>query len=254
MRSYLPFLGVFRIWDLESWLSFGEAEIGGALLDRPFIFINSAMSADGKISSILRRQVRISGRQDLVRVDRLRASSDAVMVGIGTVLADDPKLTIKSDELRSDRVKRGATENPLRIVADSLARTPLNAEVLGDGCIIAVSRAAPAQRLNPLSKKCQIIVAGDQQVDLARLMGILYEKGVNRMMVEGGATLNWSMIRAGLVDEICVYIGNMIIGGNQAPSLMGGEGFAPDEYPLLELISFDRMDEGILLGWRISQK
>jgi 2,5-diamino-6-(ribosylamino)-4(3H)-pyrimidinone 5'-phosphate reductase len=253
LRSYLPSVGVFRIWDLESKALGGEVEIGGAFLDRPFVFINSAMSADGKISSFLHSQVRISGHQDLARVDRLRASSDAVMVGIGTILADDPKLRIKSSELRSGRMQRGMSQDHLRIVADSLARTPLDAEVLGEECIIAVSKAAPAERLRQLSGKSEIIVAGDQQVDLSKLMGILYGRGVKRLMVEGGAALNWGMIRAGLVDEICVYLGNMLIGGDQAPSLVGGAGFAND-FPKLELISFDRMDDGILLRWRISRK
>ncbi|HQQ37835.1 MAG TPA: dihydrofolate reductase family protein, partial [Methanothrix sp.] len=88
-------------------------------MTRPFVFINSAMSADGKISTINRRQVRISGREDLARVDRLRSESDAVMVGVGTVLADDPGLGVKSDQLRRARQERGLSESPLRIVADS---------------------------------------------------------------------------------------------------------------------------------------
>ena len=111
---------------------------------RPFIFINSAMSADGKISSVNRRQVRISGETDLARVDGLRASSDAIMVGVGTVLADDPGLRVKSKDSREARLAQGWPENPLRIVADSRARTPPDAKILGPGCLIAVSQSAPA--------------------------------------------------------------------------------------------------------------
>jgi len=81
------------------------------------------MSADGKISSIEHKQVRISGQEDLARVDALRSDSDAVMVGVGTVLADDPGLRVKSDMLQKLRLERGKTENPLRVVADSMART-----------------------------------------------------------------------------------------------------------------------------------
>jgi 2,5-diamino-6-(ribosylamino)-4(3H)-pyrimidinone 5'-phosphate reductase len=221
-------------------------------LDRPFIFINSAASADGKISSFLRKQVRISGKDDLARVDGLRASSDAIMVGVGTILADDPSLRIKSELLRKDRLKRGATENPLRIVADSSGRTPLDARVLGAGCIMAVSNSAPPSRLALLSEKCEIIVSGQSSVDLIELMKILHRIGVNRLMVEGGATLNWSMIDAGLVDEIYVYVGNMIIGGERAPSLVDGVGFSGN-FPKLELISLDRLDGGALFRWRVSR-
>ncbi|VVB64554.1 2,5-diamino-6-ribosylamino-4(3H)-pyrimidinone 5'-phosphate reductase [uncultured archaeon] len=219
-------------------------------MDRPFVFINSAMSADGKISSILHRQVRISGTEDLIRVDELRASSDAIMVGIGTVLADDPGLRVKSELLRKERLKRGTYENPLRIVADSLARTPPGAEVLGAGCIIAVSRAAPPERLAALSDRCKIFVSGEGRVDLIELMSFLHKIGVKRLMVEGGAILNWTMISAGLVDEIYVYVGSMLIGGDGAPSLLSGAGFYVN-FPKLELISLERLGEGVLLRWHV---
>ena len=219
-------------------------------MDRPLVFINSAMSADGKISSILHRQVRISGKEDLIRVDELRASSDAIMVGVGTVLADDPGLRVKSELLRKERLERGAYENPLRIVADSLARTPPDAEVLGAGCIIAVSRAAPPERVAALSDRCKIFVSGVDRVDLTELMSFLHGIGVKRLMVEGGAILNWSMINAGLVDEIYVYVGNMLIGGEIAPSLVGGSGFSVT-FPKLELISIERLGKGVLLRWHV---
>src|SRR5512138_2904809 len=112
---------------------------------RPYVIVNTAMSADGKLSTRERRQVKISGSQDFQRVDRLKAGSDAVMVGIGTVLADDPSLTVKSEECRSRRKDRGVEEHPARIVVDSTARIPLDASVLHKGPgkrIVAVSRRA----------------------------------------------------------------------------------------------------------------
>jgi len=217
---------------------------------RPFIFINSAMSADGKISSYQRSQVRISGQEDLARVDSLRAGSDAVMVGVGTVLADDPRLRVKSEELRRERVKVGRREDPLRVVVDSKARTPLQAQVLGVDCLLAVSEAALAKRIDELSRRCQVMCVGRDRVDLLRLMGALWDRGIRRLMVEGGATLNWSLLKAGLVDEIYVYIGPMVIGGERAPTLVDGPGFAGG-YPSLELISAQRVDGGLLLAWRV---
>ena len=220
-------------------------------MDRPFVFINSAVSADGKISSFLHKQIRISGKIDLARVDELRASSDAIMVGVGTILADDPGLKVKSELLRKERLERGTHDNPLRIVADSFARTPPDAEVLGDGCIIAVSRAAPPERLAALSDRCKIFVSGVDRANLIELMRFLHGIGVKRLMVEGGATLSWSMISEGLVDEIYVYIGNMLIGGEAAPSLLGGAGFSED-FPKLKLISLERQGDGVLLRWHVT--
>ncbi|MGV8175938.1 MAG: 2,5-diamino-6-(ribosylamino)-4(3H)-pyrimidinone 5'-phosphate reductase, partial [Methanothrix sp.] len=208
-------------------------------MTRPFVFINSAMSADGKISSIERRQVRISGREDLARVDRLRAESDAVMVGIGTVLADNPGLRVKSDILRRSRVERGLPENPFRIVADSMARTPSTASVLGKGCLLAVAESAHSHQLDKLSERAEIIRCGRERVDLEELFTRLYESGIKRIMVEGGARLNWSLVSLGLVDEIYVYIGAMLIGGDGAPTLLDGEGYR-ENFPRLSLSNVQR--------------
>jgi 2,5-diamino-6-(ribosylamino)-4(3H)-pyrimidinone 5'-phosphate reductase len=222
-------------------------------MKRPFVFINSAMSADGKISSIERRQVRISGKQDLARVAELRAKSDAIMVGIGTVLADDPGLRIKSEILKRKRLDEGRSETPLRVVTDSLGRTPLTAEILGDGCIVAVSEAAPLENVEALSKSSEVVTAGAVRVNLPELLEILHEKGVRKLMVEGGATLNWSLVQAGLVDEIYVYIGSMLFGGEDAPTLIDGAGFAGN-FPMLELISLEQMDEGALIRWSVASE
>jgi 2,5-diamino-6-(ribosylamino)-4(3H)-pyrimidinone 5'-phosphate reductase len=209
------------------------------------------MSTDGKISSIEHKQVRISGNSDRARVDALRAECDAIMVGVGTVLADDPGLRVKSVNSRETRIKMGRPENPLRLVADSLARTPPTAKILGKECIIAVSSLAPQDRLERLTPGCEIIHCGEERVDLAELMTHLYKRGVKRLMVEGGANLNWSMIKLGLVDELFIYVGGLIIGGKDAPTLIDGEGFR-EEFPRLKLCSAEPLDDGVVLKWSIS--
>lgn len=219
-------------------------------MTRPFVFINSAMSADGKISSIDRRQVRISSREDLARVDELRAKSDAIMVGVGTILADDPQLRVKSNLLRRARRERDLSESPLRIAADSQARTPPTARILGPGCILAVARFAPAERLKLLSRHSEIICCGEDRVDLRELISRLYDRGIKRIMVEGGASLNWSLISQGLVDEIYVFVGPMLIGGDSAPTLLDGQGYRKD-FPTLHLASVERLDGGVLLKWTL---
>ena len=224
-------------------------------MERPFTFINSAMSADGKISTKKRKQVKISGKTDFDRVDELRASSDAVMVGIGTVLADDPSLTVKSEERRERRVARGKDENPARIVVDSNARIPLTADIFKKGVgkrIVVVSKAAPADKVEALKEKAEVIVAGEAEVDLKKMAAELKKRGIGRLMVEGGATLNWAMVRAGLVDEITVFVGNIIIGGKEAPTFMDGEGISERSEAIeLELFKHERMDEGIVLTWHV---
>jgi 2,5-diamino-6-(ribosylamino)-4(3H)-pyrimidinone 5'-phosphate reductase len=220
-------------------------------LTRPFVFINSAMSADGKISTFERCQVRISGQADKARVDLLRAESDAIMVGVGTVLSDDPSLRVKSQIYREARRTRGLPEDPLRVVADSRARTPPSAKVLGPGCIVAVTGSAPQERLRSLSStQSEIIVCGKERVDLMELFCRLFDRGVERLMVEGGATLNWSLLKLGLVDELYVYVGAILIGGVNAPTLVDGPGFK-DHFPRMTLSCVQRLDEGVLLKWSL---
>lgn len=226
-------------------------------MDRPFIFINSAMSADGKLSTKERKQVRISGKLDFGRVDDLRAQADAIMVGIGTVLSDDPSLTVKSPERKAARKTAGKSENPVRIIVDSAARTPLDADIFkkGEGIrIIAVSNAAPAENVEKLEKKALVIKTGTNKVDLSELAGNLKEIGINTLMVEGGATLNWGMLSAGLVDEIYTFVGNLIIGGATSPTFTDGEGFLEAEILDLELLSVEKIEEGVLLKWKVKGK
>lgn len=222
-------------------------------MERPFVFINAAMSADGKISTVKRTQTRISGTEDFDRVDALRARSDAIMVGIGTVLADDPSLTVKSKKRREERKSAGQGENPLRIVVDSEARTPVDAEVLNKGegkRIIAVSQRAILENVGQLGEKADVLVCGMEEVDLKKLLYLVWQRGVRSVMVEGGATLNWSLISQKLVDMIYTYVGNMIVGGETAPTLVDGEGFTK-EMVKLELLGVVKLDDGVLLKWSV---
>ena len=222
---------------------------------RPYVVVNIAMSADGKISTHERRQVRISGAQDFSRVDRLKAGCDAVMVGIGTVLADDPSLTVKSEECRNYRRKQGWDDHPVRIVVDSTGRIPPDASILhkGEGKrLVAVSKRADAMKVSLLEKKATVIVAGEDEVDLCALMNELGAMGIHRVMVEGGGTLIAGLIEAGLVNEIYTFIGNIIIGGKDSPTFTDGEGFMMESaFPRLTLLEASRIDQGILLHWNV---
>ncbi len=224
---------------------------------RPFVFINAAMSADGKISTVERRQTRISGKRDFDRVDSLKAECDAIMVGIGTVLADNPSLTVKSKTRREERREARKEENPLRIVVDNKARMLVDAAILNKGegrQIIAVSKQAIVEDVERLGEKAEILICGKEEVNLRDLLYLLWQRGVSRLMVEGGATLNWSLISQGLVDELYIYVGNMIIGGENAPTLVDGEGFVVEgKMVKLEFLSAENMDEGILLRWHVSK-
>jgi len=224
---------------------------------RPYVHVNVAMSADGKLSTRERRQVKISGSSDFTRVDMIKAGSDAIMVGIGTVLADDPSLTVKSPALVAERLENGKDENPVRIVVDSRARTPIDAAILHKGKgerIIACSLQADTEKKEALSQYATVIVAGEREVDLPLLLSLLHERGIRTLMVEGGGTLIWGFFHEDLVDKLTCYIGNMVIGGDRAPTLADGEGFIhKSDFIRLSLYGFERIDSGILLTWTVER-
>ena len=225
---------------------------------RPHVFVNLAMSADGKLSTKERRQVRISGNADFRRVDQIKSQCDAIMVGIGTVLADDPALTVKDAVLRKGRTDNGGDENPVRIVIDSRARTPVDADILHKGPgkrIIAVSGSADPANTDVLSQYADIHVCGEERVDLSAFLDYLGTLGIRSLMVEGGGTLIWSLFADGLVDELYTCIGNLIIGGADAPTPADGEGFIDEaDFPSLILRDAEKIDDGILLRWSVRKK
>lgn len=212
-------------------------------MSKPYVVLNSAMTLDGKISSIS-DDSGISCEEDLDRVHELRASVDAVMVGIGTVLVDDPKLT----------VRRVDGDDPVRVVVDSKAKTPSRANVLNDSAptIVAVSSDVEEQEVERIqSSGGEVIVAGEDKVDLDSLLNVLSEKGIEKVLLEGGSTLNWGMLNQGLVDEVKVAVCPCLVGGEQAKTLVGGEGVEKiSEGFNLELVRTKRVGRDLLLVYR----
>jgi len=213
---------------------------------RPYVILNAAMTLDGKIATVAGDSM-ISCGADLDRIHRLRAGVDAVMIGVGTVLADNPSLT----------VRRTRGKNPVRVIVDSEARTPLTAKVLDGSAktIIAVTNRAPKQRVKGLLETgTQVVACGSEKVCLPKLVKKLYARGVRKILLEGGSTLNWSMLKQGLVDEVWIAIAPRIVGGTAARTLVGGDGFARVSKSVkLELSSMKWVGEDILLTYMVKR-
>jgi 2,5-diamino-6-(ribosylamino)-4(3H)-pyrimidinone 5'-phosphate reductase len=200
------------------------------------IILNAATSIDGKIATV-NRDTKISSILDLKRLHRLRRKSDVILVGISTVINDDPLLTI-----RYGMNKKG-TKNPIRIIIDSKARIPLHSKIVKTANQIetrlVVTSKASSTNLKKLEKKGLKIIMLEhrredkekgeensaEKVDLKKLFNQLEEEGVSNVLVEGGGEINWSIIKNNLFNEIIITVSPMIIGGKNAISLVGGEGY-----------------------------
>ncbi len=176
---------------------------------KPYVILNAAMTLDGKIATKTGSS-EISGPEDLERVHEIRKKADGIMVGIGTVLADDPRLTVH-------KIPSSKSDNPIRVVVDNKARTPIDFRILNDD--------ADVSRAKAISQKADVFYSSKTPVDLVEFMDYLYSKGIKTLMLEGGATLNFSMIRENLIDEVRICIAPMIAGGRDAKTFFDGEGF-----------------------------
>lgn len=217
-----------------------------------YVVANAAVSVDGKLSTRERRQVAISGPADFDRVDRLRAAADAVLVGVGTVLADDPSLTLDEEDRRVERLRNGRPANPARAILDTRARTPTDARVLDDEAAahLVVGEnidETRARELETAGAAVHRVATPDGRVDATAALAALNAAGVDRLFVEGGGEVFFSLFDADLVDELTVYVGSTLIGGRDAPTLVDGEGFLDPRD--LTLAGVERLDDGVVLSY-----
>ena len=225
-------------------------------MNRPYVFINTATSANGKIDTFERKGSAISSKRDKERVDQLRADADAVLVGGKTLLGDLPKLTVRSEALREARVKRGVTPNPIKVGVVTSADIPLDSDFIKAGparaVIFTTSRTSISQLETLRANGVEVFVDDAPRVNLGKMMETLGELGVKRLMVEGGGTINFELLRLGLVDELMIYIAPMIFGGENAPTLASGFGLVRNEAIAMKLKNVEtHEDGGVLLTYKL---
>jgi 2,5-diamino-6-(ribosylamino)-4(3H)-pyrimidinone 5'-phosphate reductase len=208
------------------------------------ITINAAMTVDGKIATT-HGDSTISSKQDKKRVHKLRSSVDAIIVGVTTVLVDNPRLTV--------RFVKNKEKDPARIIVDSTCRIPFESKILQTASkiktIVAVTKRAPYDKIHKIKDAGAIVItAGTETVDLVELFSILKKMGFKKFLVEGGGELNWSLLQLGIVDQLIVTIAPRIVGGRAATTLVEGDGYTKISEGLkMELKKVLRQDNGELV-------
>jgi len=211
---------------------------------KPYVILSAAISIDGKISTKIGNS-KLSSSEDFIRLHKLRSKVDGIIVGKNTVIKDDPMLTV--------RYTKG--KNPIRIILDSKGDIPSKSKILQTSkkipTIIAVSKAITKSNLQKLNKfPVEVIITGQKSVNIKSLLKKLAAKKMNTLLVEGGGTINWEFIKQNLFDEMIITLSPYLIGGNNAVSLVQGEGFAKiSKSPQLRLKSIKRLKNHLVLNY-----
>ncbi|MBI2876140.1 MAG: bifunctional diaminohydroxyphosphoribosylaminopyrimidine deaminase/5-amino-6-(5-phosphoribosylamino)uracil reductase RibD [Candidatus Tectomicrobia bacterium] len=239
-----------------------EAFIKYITTGQPFVILKSAVSLDGKIATASRQSRWITSGRSRLESHKLRDQVDAILVGIETVLADDPQLTT--------RLWGRKGRDARKIVVDSVLRIPLEARVLpanatredgqapAAGVIIATTARASSEKARQLEAKgAQVLRVGDRggRVDLSELMRALGQQGIVSLLIEGGGEINAAALQAGLVDKVVFFIAPLLIGGGGAPGAVGGQGCACLEEAIrLERLEVKQLEADLMIQGYVTKR
>lgn len=222
----------------------------------PFVLVNMAMTADGKIATANRAVHSFGSRRDREYLHELRATADAVLCGARTVEGSQAILGTGGEKFQARRLKRGLAEFPLRIVASGSGSINPRAEIFkrhfSPVIVLTTTRVPKANLRNLRTVADEVRICGKREINFAATLRWLRTKwGVKRLLCEGGGELNDALFRAGLVDELHLTICPKIFGGRQAPTIADGKGFHQlARAALLELRSFERTGEEVFAVFR----
>jgi diaminohydroxyphosphoribosylaminopyrimidine deaminase/5-amino-6-(5-phosphoribosylamino)uracil reductase len=254
-------LGILRDEGVEVAFAEGEEAAAARLLNqafrkhartgRPLVLLKSAVSLDGKVATATGESRWISGEASRALVHRWRAEADAICVGIGTALADDPLLTARAVE---------APRQPARVVFDSQARLPLHSALVRSldraSLYVVAAPAAPAERVAALREAgAEVVLAdGDRPARVAAGLAELGRREITSVLLEGGPTLAGAFLDAGELDELRLFIAPLLIGGATAPALIAGAGFPVVEEAQRALaVDWERSGDDLLVRARMRE-
>ena len=210
----------------------------------PYVILSAAISIDGKISTRT-KDSKLSSKEDSIRLHKLRSKVDAILIGKNTLLHDDPLLTVRHTK----------GKNPIRIILDSKGTISMNSKIIKTintiPTIIAVSKQISKVNLLKLRKlPIEVIIVGENSVNLKLLMKKLSSQNIKTILVEGGGTVNWEFIKNDLFNELIVTLSPYLIGGNDATSFVEGKGFPKiTNSPNLKLKSIKRLKNYLVLNY-----
>lgn len=221
------------------------------MAEHPFVLLSVATSIDGYIDDSSAEPLALSGAADFDRVDEVRAGCDAILVGAGTIRADDPRLVVRSPARRAERVRRGLGETPLKVTLTGRGDLDPAARFFATGDtekIVYATGPCLGRAREGLSKVATVVGAGDP-LDLPGVLADLHARGVRRLMVEGGTAIHTIFLTAGLVDELHLVIAPFFVGDSAAPRFVGDGVFPYGPGTRMRLAEARPVGEVILLRY-----
>ncbi|MCW0215153.1 MAG: dihydrofolate reductase family protein [Pseudonocardia sp.] len=220
---------------------------------RPRVLLSVASSLDGYIDDTARRRLILSNQQDLDRVDEVRASVDAILVGASTIRADDPRLLVRSAELRRRRVAAGSPASPARVTVTRTGEVDPAAQFFTEGDtarLVYTDDGAVAAVRSRLGAVATVIGAGDP-LDVHRLLADLAGRGIGTLMVEGGGAMHTLFLTAGVVDELHLVYAPFFVGDAEAPRFVHPGTFPQDAAHRMTLAEARPIGDVVLLRYLV---
>ena len=226
------------------------------MAERPYVLLSCGMSIDGYLDNVTEKRLLLSNDADFDRVDAVRAECDAIMVGAGTIRQDNPRLLVRSQARRDERIARGLRPTPVKVTVTGRGVLDPSAQFFATGdidkLVYCASSTLGAAR-ERLSQVATVVDSGEP-VDLCRVVADLHDRGVRRLMVEGGGTMHTQFLTAGLVDELHLVIAPFFVGDSRAPRFVGDGTFPWDCDHRAVLAEVRQIGDVVLLRYALSDR
>jgi 5-amino-6-(5-phosphoribosylamino)uracil reductase len=226
------------------------------MADRPYTLLSCGMSIDGYIDGVRMKRLLLSNDADLDRVDAVRASCDAILVGANTVRNDNPRLLVRSAERRLNRVGRGLGQSPLKVTVTSHGELDPRAAFFSEGeteKLVYCHSACMATVCRQLRHVATVVDAG-QPVDMRRICEDLFDRGVQRLMVEGGGSTHTQFLTADLADELDLVVAPFFVGDSRARRFVGDGDFPWNHQHRAPLAEVRQIGDVVLLRYALSSR
>lgn len=222
---------------------------------RPYVTLSCAMSVDGHIDDLSDQRLLLSNDEDFDRVDRVRAENDAILVGANTLRCDNPRLLVRSQQRQNDRTARGLPPHPLKVTLTDSGDIDADSRFFstGDTPKLVYASSSVAEDLGKKLSEGATVVDGGQPVDLSFLLIDLHQRGVERLMVEGGGRVHTRFLSEGLADEIHLVIAPFFVGEANAPRFVYPAAMPHGAANRMELAEVRQVGDVVLLRYLLNQ-